>query len=59
MPRTAVHSIDGLMKWVRRDEWHDKFDDVFQRHVGQAIHGAGIELDELAEIIGDHGISNL
>lgn len=55
----AVHSIEGLIKWVRRDEWRGAFEDVFQRHVGQACRGAGIELDELAEIIGDHGVTNL
>ncbi|MCA3159941.1 MAG: hypothetical protein ING31_10180 [Burkholderiales bacterium] len=55
----AVHSIEGLIKWVRRDEWRGAFEDVFQRHVGQACRGAGIELDELAEIVGDHGVSNL
>ncbi|MFZ4687062.1 MAG: hypothetical protein ACOYMK_15805 [Hyphomonadaceae bacterium] len=55
----AVHSIEGLIKWVSRDEWRGAFEDVFQRHVGQACRGAGIELDELAEIVGDHGVSNL
>jgi hypothetical protein len=55
----AVHSIEGLIKWVRRDEWRRAFEDVFQRHVGQACRGAGIELDELAELVGDHGVSNL
>ena len=55
----AVHSIEGLIKWVRRDEWRGAFEDVFQRHVGHACRGAGIELDELAEIVGDHGVSNL
>jgi len=44
----AVHSIEGLIKWVSRDEWRGAFEDVFQRHVGQACRGAGIELDELA-----------
>jgi len=55
----AVHLIEGLIKWVRRDEWRGAFEDVFQRHVGHACRGAGIELDELAEIVGDHGVSNL
>jgi hypothetical protein len=55
----AVHSIEGLIKWVRRDEWRAAFEDVFQRHVGHACRGAGIELDKLAEIVGDHGVSNL
>lgn len=55
----AVHSIEGLIKWVCRDECRDAFEEVFQRHVGQACLGAGIDLDELADIIGDHGVSNL
>lgn len=55
----AGHSIKGLIKWVRRDEWLDAFDEVFQRHVGQACRGAGVGLDELADIIGDHAVSNL
>src|SRR5882672_9580649 len=55
----AGHSIEGLIKWVRRDEWRDKFEDAFERHIGAACRGAGIDLDELAEIIGDHGVSNL
>lgn len=59
MPIAAIHSIEGLIKWVYRDEWRDAFEEVFQRHVGQACRGAGIALDELADIIGDHGVSNL
>jgi hypothetical protein len=55
----AVHSIEGLIKLVRRDEWRGSFVDVFQRHVGQACCSAGIELDELAESVSDHGVSNL
>lgn len=42
----AVHSIEGLIKWVRRDEWRVAFDDPFQRPVGQACRGADIELNE-------------
>lgn len=55
----AIHSIEGLMRWVRRDEWRDKFEEVLQPHVGPTRLGDGIDLDELAEIIGDHGVTNL
>lgn len=55
----AGHSIEGLIKWGRRDEWRDKFADAFERHIGVACRGAGVDLDELTEIIGDHGVSNL
>lgn len=52
-------SIEGLIKWVRRDGWREKFEDAFERHVGAACRGAGTGLDGLAEIIGDYGVSNL
>lgn len=55
----AVHSIEGLIKWVRRDEWAGAFEVFFQRHVGEACRSVGVELDELSDIIGDHGVSNL
>jgi hypothetical protein len=55
----AVHPIKGLIKWVRRDEWAGAFEAVFQRHAGQACRSVGVELDQLADIIGDHGVSNL
>ena len=55
----AVHSIEGLMKWVRRDEWRELFEDVVERHMGEACLGAGVEFADLADIIGDHGVSNL
>jgi hypothetical protein len=51
--------MEGLMKWVGREGWRDTFDEVFQHHVGEACRGAGMGLDELAEIIGNHGVSNL
>lgn len=53
------HSIEGLIKWVRRDEWRDRFDEVIDRHIGAACRGAGIGLEELAEVVGGHSVSNL
>jgi hypothetical protein len=55
----AGQSIEGLIKWVRRDAWRDQFEDAFERHIGATCRGAGIDPNELAEIIGDHGVSNL
>jgi hypothetical protein len=51
----TVHSIAGLIAWVRRDEWRDQFEDVFDRHVGAACRGAGVDIDD----VGDSGVSNL
>ncbi len=55
----AVHSIEGLIKWARREEWAVAFEAAFQRHVGEVCRSVGVELDDLADIIGDHGVSNL
>ena len=56
---STSQSIQGLIKWSQRGEWRDNFEAVFDRHVGAACRGAGIGLDELAEIIGDHWMSTL
>ena len=56
---STSQSIEGLIKWSQRGEWRDNFEAVFDRHVGPACRGAGIGLDELAEIIGDHWMSTL
>lgn len=55
----TVHSIAGLIAWVRRDEWRDQFEDVLDRHIGAACRTAGIDVDGLADIVGDGGVSNL
>jgi hypothetical protein len=52
-------SIQGLIKWSQRGEWRDSFETALERHVDPACRSAGIELDELAEIIGDHWMSTL
>ena len=55
----TVHSIAGLIAWARRDEWRDQFEDVLDRHNGAAFRGAGIDVDGLADVIGDGCVSNL
>ena len=46
------HSLEGLMKWLRRDEWRDAFDEVLARHLGPACDKADIEVDELSTHLG-------
>jgi hypothetical protein len=50
---SSSQSIPGLIRWSQRGEWRDNFEAALERHVGPACRGAGIGLDELAEIIGD------
>src|SRR5580704_10278168 len=56
---STSQSIQGLIKWSQRGEWRDNFETALERHVGPACRSAGIGLDALAEIIGDHWMSTL
>ena len=56
---SAIHGVEGLIKWIKGDEWRNDFEAVFDRHVGPACRGAGVELRELADIIGDDGMTVL
>ena len=47
------YSLDGLMKWLRREEWADAFDDLLARHLGPACAKENIEdLDHLISVTG-------
>src|SRR5271166_4573392 len=56
---SASQSIQGLIKWTQREEWRDDFEATLERHVGSACRSAGIGVDELAEIIGNHWMTTL
>ena len=56
---TSAQSIEGLIKWARRDEWRDELALQFDRHVGAACESAKIPINELAGIIGEHWASAL
>ena len=56
---SAIHGVEGLIKWIKRDEWRSDFEAVFDRHVGPARRSAGVELGELADVIGDHEMTAL
>jgi hypothetical protein len=47
------HSLDGLMRWVQRDEWCAAFDAVLRRHLAPACTKADVEIEELATILGE------
>jgi hypothetical protein len=56
---STSQSIQGLIKWSQRGEWRGNFEATFERHVGPACRGAGIGVEELAEIIGNQWMSTL
>jgi hypothetical protein len=47
-------SLSGLIKWLGREEWRDPFQEILNQHLGPTCETAGIELDEIAEILGNH-----
>jgi hypothetical protein len=52
-------SLAGLMKWLHREEWHNAFDELQERHLGRACTKAGIAIEELADVLGEQHSSVL
>jgi hypothetical protein len=52
-------SLGGLTKWLEREEWREAFQDVFWLHVGPACDRAGIEFEDIADILGPHAAMTL
>jgi hypothetical protein len=50
----SAHSLAGLMKWLRREEWRPAFDAMLDRHLARACAKAGVAIGELPDLIGDH-----
>jgi hypothetical protein len=51
-----VHSLDGLTKWLHREEWQAGFEASLQRHVDASCAKAGIAFEELPDLLGEDGI---
>ncbi len=50
----SANSLAGLQKWVNRAEWREAFAETIGLHLGGACADAGIALEQLGEVIGDH-----
>ncbi len=50
----AGSSLAGLIRWLRRDEWREPFEEVLWLHVGPACEQAGIEFEDIEDILGHH-----
>lgn len=53
------HDLNGLMKFLSRDEWRECFEEVFDDHFGPILGEGDMEFEELAEILGDERVMNL
>lgn len=50
----SADSLAGLQKWVRREAWREAFAETIDLHLGEACADAGVALEQLADVIGDH-----
>lgn len=55
----SAHSLAGLMKWLRREEWQEPFNELLALHMGEACTEAGIAFDDLPAIVGDDTVGIL
>src|SRR6266568_2984132 len=55
----SADSLAGLMKWLRRAEWQDAFDELLHRHLAPACAKVDVAIDELPELIGDEHLTSL
>ncbi|MDX8464409.1 hypothetical protein RFM26_01755 [Mesorhizobium sp. VK23B] len=53
------HDLSGLMKFLRRDEWRECFEGVFNEHFGPILDESEEEFEDLAEVLGDYWTNTL
>jgi hypothetical protein len=47
------HSLKGLIKWLHRDEWRDRFAETFDAHLLPACELTGLEANEVVSALGE------
>ena len=50
---TIDHELDGLIKFLGRDEWRDCFSEIFGAHLGPALDAFDIEFEDIADMLGE------
>jgi hypothetical protein len=48
----SAHSLDGLLKFLRRDEWRDEFKELLEHHLQPACDQFDIEIDDIGSLLG-------
>jgi hypothetical protein len=52
-------SLSGVRKWLEREEWREPFDRLLEMHLEAPCKSAGIEIEQLAGLIGEGHAANL
>lgn len=50
---TGTHLLQGLMKWLTRDEWRDRFAEVYDNHLLPACDQTDLDVEEIISILGE------
>ncbi|MCX2698718.1 hypothetical protein OPR82_18510 [Brucella sp. YY2X] len=50
---TVGHELDGLMKFLSRDEWRDCFSEIFGDHLGPVLDAFDIDFEDIADMLGE------
>src|SRR6516225_353211 len=50
---TGTHLLQGLMKWLTRDEWRDRFGEVYDDHLLPACDQTDLDVKEIRSILGE------
>src|SRR6516164_1650226 len=50
---TGAHSLQGLMKWLTRDEWRDRFAEVYDDHLLPACDQTDLKVEEIISTLGE------
>jgi len=50
----SARSLEGLRKFLRRDDWRGVLDEMLDRHLAPACAHADVTLEELLDLVGDH-----
>src|SRR5215831_9997102 len=51
---TSAHSLQGLMKWLTRAEWRDRFAEVYDHHLLPTCRRTGLDAEEIMAILGEN-----
>jgi hypothetical protein len=55
----SASSLNGLMKFLNREEWREAFEETLHAHFFVACKNAGIDMGQIADILGDQTASTL
>jgi len=50
---TGTHLLQGLMKWLTRDEWRDRFAEVYDDHLLPVCDQTDLDVEEITSILGE------